>query len=65
MSTTQEMMMVWKEDHSLVIGPVQAGRAEQRTGTLVVEPTVHFHISGQRGIESLTFRGDPVENGSL
>jgi hypothetical protein len=65
MSTTQTMMMVWDKDHSLVIGPVQAGRAKQRTGTFVVVPTVHFHISGQLGIESLTFWGDPVENGSL
>lgn len=54
-----------EKDHSLVIGPVQAGRAKQCTGTFVVKPTVHFHISGQGGIENLTFWSDPVENRSL
>jgi hypothetical protein len=65
MSTTQRMMMLWNKDHSLAMGPVQAGRAKQRPGTFMVVPTVHFHVSGQWGIESLTFWGDPVENGSL
>jgi hypothetical protein len=44
------MIMDGKQDDSLVIGPVQAGWAKQRAGTFVVEPTVHFHISRQRGI---------------
>jgi hypothetical protein len=59
------MIMVWKKVHSLVVRPDQARRAKQRTGTFVVVPTVHLHISGQWRIESLAFWGDPVENGSL
>jgi hypothetical protein len=44
----------------LDIGPVLSYRTEKKTRAFMVESTVHFNVAGERRVEGLPLRDDPV-----
>jgi hypothetical protein len=45
----------------LGVVPVHPCRAKERTGTLMVIPTIHFDITGKRRCEGLSWRNNPIQ----
>jgi hypothetical protein len=49
----------------LGIRPVHPGGTKQGASTFMVESLGHLHVPGERRIESLSCRNDPVQNRAL
>jgi len=49
----------------LRIRPVHPSGTKQGAGAFMMESPINLHVPGERGIESLSRRNDPIQNRAL